>query len=81
MSCKYGKNTKGLKYPKYLFAWHERYQILNINSRSSFVEESNVGQNMQFNLCYLLVLLFLYNFHNFMFRILISLILCAFNIF
>lgn len=25
ISCKYGKKVKGLKYSKYLFAWHVRF--------------------------------------------------------
>ena len=29
VTCKVGKKTKGLKYSKYLFTWHGRFQILN----------------------------------------------------
>ena len=60
MSCKFGKNTKGLKYSKYLFAWHGRFQILTINSRTSFfqVKGSDVGQNQQLDFFYLLILVF-----------------------
>ena len=36
ISSKYGKKVKGLKYSKYLFAWHGRFQIPTINSRISF---------------------------------------------
>ena len=36
MNCKFGKKTKGLKYSKYLFAWHGRFQISTINLRTSF---------------------------------------------
>ena len=45
MSCKFGKKTKGLKYSKYLFAWHGRFQISTINLRTSFfqVKRSGIG--------------------------------------
>ena len=36
MSCNFIKKTKGLKYSKYLFAWHGKFQISTINSRTSF---------------------------------------------
>ena len=60
MNCKNEKMTNGLKYSKYLFAWHGRFQISTINLRMSFfqMEGSDVGQNMQFNFCCLLLLIF-----------------------
>ena len=60
MSCKYGNKIKGLKYSKYLFAWHGRFQISKMNSRMSLlqVERSNVGQKLLFNLCNLLISVF-----------------------
>ena len=44
MIFKFGKKTKKMKYSKYLFSWHERFQISKINSRTSLfqVEGSNV---------------------------------------
>ena len=41
----------------------------------------DVGQNVQINLCNLLFLIFLCNFHYFRFRAFISLFLSAFNVF
>ncbi len=38
MNCKNEKKTKGLKYSKYLFAWHGRFQISTINFRTSFFQ-------------------------------------------
>ena len=60
MSCKYGNKIKGLKYSKYLFAWHGRFQIPKMNLRTSLlqVEGSNVGQKLLFNFCNLLILVF-----------------------
>ena len=45
MNFKFGKNTKKMKYSKYLFSWHERFQISIINSRTSLfqIEGSDVG--------------------------------------
>jgi len=59
-SCKFRKMTKGLKYSKYLFAWHGKFQISTINSRTSFfqVKGFDVGQNLQLDFCYLLILVF-----------------------
>ena len=58
----------------------ERFQISTINSKTSLfqVEGSNVGQNLQINLCNLLYLVFLCNFR---FKAFISLFLGAFNAF
>ena len=60
MSRKYGNKIKGLKYSKYLFAWHGRFQIPKMNLRTSLlqVEGSNVGQKLLFNFCNLLILVF-----------------------
>ena len=81
MTFKFGKNTKKMKYSKYLFSWHERFQISIINSRTSLfqIEGSDVGQNLQINLCNLLYLVFLCNFCYFRFMAFISLFLGAFN--
>ena len=70
MSCKYGKKIKGLKHSKYLFIWSERFQILKLNSRTSLfqVEGSNIGQNLLFNYCNLLFLVFLCKKRYFRFR-------------
>ena len=75
MTFKFGKKTKKMKYSKYLFSWHGRFQISKINSRMSLfqVEESDVGQNLQINLCNLLFLIFLCNIYYFSFRAFISL--------
>ena len=60
MTFKFGKKTRKLKYSKYLFSWHGRFQISKMNSRTSLfqMEGSNVGQNLQFNYCHLLILVF-----------------------
>ena len=49
MTFKFGKSTKKMKYLKYLFSWHGRFQISKMNLRTSLfqVEGSNVGQNLQ----------------------------------
>lgn len=59
------KEENGLKYSKYLFSWYIRFQISNINSKTSFshVEGSDVG------LCTWLLEEFSYylcNFQNFL---------------
>ena len=61
MTFKFGKNTKKMKYSKYLFSWHGRFQISTINLRTGLFqgEGSNVGQNQQFNFCNYLILVFL----------------------
>ena len=61
MTFKFGKKTKKMKYSKYLFSWHGRFQISKMNSRMSLfqVEGSDVGQNLQFNFCNYLILVFL----------------------
>ena len=83
MNCQYGKKTKGLKYSKYLFAWHGRFQILTINSRMTFfqVEGTDVGQNMRFNFCCLLLLIIHVIFGILGLRLLFFLILGVFNTF
>ena len=45
MTFKFGKKTKKMKYSKYLFSWHGRFQIATINSRMSLfqVEGFDVG--------------------------------------
>ena len=60
MIFKFGKKTRKMKYSKYLFSWHGRFQISKMNSRTSLfqVEGSDVGQNLQFNYCNLLILVF-----------------------
>ena len=60
VTFKFGKKMRKMKYSKYLFSWHGRFQISKMNSRTSLfqVEESNVGQNLQFNYCNLLILVF-----------------------
>ena len=60
MTFKFGKKTRKMKYSKYLFSWRERFQISMINSRTSLfqVEGSDVGQNLLFNYCNLLILVF-----------------------
>ena len=60
MTFKFGKKTRKMKYSKYLFSWRERFQISTINSRTSLfqVEGSDVGQNLLFNYCNLLLLVF-----------------------
>ena len=70
-----------MKNSKYLFSWHGRFQISTINLRMSLfqVEGSDVGQNLQINLCNLLFLVFLCNFRYFRFRAIISLFLGAFD--
>ena len=49
MAFKFGKNTKKLKYSKYLFSWHGRFQISKTNLRTSLfqVEGPDVGHNLQ----------------------------------
>ena len=58
---KFQNQTKLLKYSKYLFIWSGRFQISTINSRTSFfqVEGSDVVQNLLFNFCNYLILVFL----------------------
>ena len=53
MTFKFGKKTRKMKYSKYLFSWHGRFQISKMNSRTSLfqVEGSNIGHNLQFNFC------------------------------
>ena len=60
MTFKFGKKRKKMKYSNYLFSWHRRFQISSINSRTSLfqVEGSNVGQNLLFNFCNYLILIF-----------------------
>ena len=60
MTFKFGKKTRKMKYSKYLCSWHGRFQISKMNSRMSLfqVEGSDVGQNLQFNYCNLLILVF-----------------------
>ena len=61
----------------------ERFHISKMNSRTSLfqVEGSNVGQNLQSNLCNLLFLVFLCNYRYFRFRAFISLFVGVFNVF
>ena len=49
MTFKFVKKTRKIKYSKYLFSWHGRFQISKMNSRMSFfkVEGFDVGQNLQ----------------------------------
>ena len=49
---KFGKKIRKMKYPKYLFSWHGRFQISKMNSRTSLfqVEGFDVGHNLLFNL-------------------------------
>ena len=60
MTFKFGKKTKKMKYTKYLFSWHGRFQISKLNLRTSLfqVEGSDVEQNLQFHYCNLLILVF-----------------------
>ena len=53
MTFRFGKKTRKMKYSKYLFSWHGRFQISTINLRTSLfqVEGSDVGQNIQINFC------------------------------
>ena len=83
LTFKFAKNTKKMKYSKYLFSLHERYQISIINLRTSLfqVEGSDVRQNLQINFYNLLNLVFLCNFRYFRFMAFISLFLGAFNTF
>ena len=71
---KFQKWIKLLKNLKYLFIWSRRFQILTINSGTSFfkVEWFDVGQNLQNYFCNSLILVFIYSFHYFMHRIFIS---------
>ena len=57
---KFQNRIKLLKHSKYLFIWKGRFQISKMNSRTSLfqMEGSNVGQNLQFNYCHLLILVF-----------------------
>ena len=50
MTFKFGKKTRKMKYSKYLFSWHERFQILTMNSSTSLfqVKGSDVGHNLLF---------------------------------
>jgi hypothetical protein len=68
---------KMVKYSKYHFIWSGRFQFLEENSRLSFiqVEDSEVGQNIHFNFCCLLLLIFSCNFCYFRSYDFISLIL------
>ena len=60
ISCKYGKKIQGLKHSNYFFIWSRRFQILKINSKTSLfqVERSDVGHNLLFYYCNLLILVF-----------------------
>ena len=60
MTFKFGKKTRKMKYSKYLFSWHGRFQISKMNSRTSLfqVEGSDVGHNLLFNYCNSLILVF-----------------------
>ena len=60
VTFKSGKKTRKMKYSKYLFSWHGRFQISKINSRMSLfqVKGFDVGHNLQFNYCNLLILVF-----------------------
>ena len=60
MSCKYGNKIKGLKHSKYLFIWSGIFLISKMNSSMSLfqVKGSDVGQNLQFNFCNYLILIF-----------------------
>ena len=80
---KFQNQIKLLKHSKYLFIWKGRFQFSKMNSMTSLfqVEGSNVGQNLQSNLCNLLFLVFLCNFHYFRFRAFISSFLGTFNAF
>ena len=64
MTFKFGKKTKKMKYSKYLFSRHGRFQISNMYSRTSLfqVEGSNVGHNIIFNFCNLFILVFFFFF-------------------
>ena len=63
---KFQNQIKLLKHSKYLFIWSRRFQISTINSRTSLfqVEGSDVGHNLLFNYCNLLLLVFLYKKKN-----------------
>ena len=60
VTFKSGKKTRKMKYSKYLFSWHGRFQISKINSRMSLfqVKGFDVGHNLQFNYCNLLIFVF-----------------------
>ena len=57
MTFKFGKKTRKMKYSKYLFSWYERFHISKMNLKTSLfeVEGSNVGHNLRFNYCNLLI--------------------------
>ena len=84
MTFKFGKNTKKMKYSKYLFSWHGRFQISTTNTRTSLfqVKGSDVEHNLLFNFCNLLILVFFCKKKRyFSFRAFIYLLLGAFNVF
>ena len=58
---KFGKKKRKMKYSKYLFSWHGRFQISKMNLRTSLfqMEGFDVGHNLLFNFCNLLFLVFL----------------------
>ena len=60
MIFKFGKKTRKMKYSKYLFTWHGRFHISKMDSRTNLfqVKGSNGGQNLQFNYCNLLIMVF-----------------------
>ena len=60
MTFKFGKKTRKMKYSKYLFSWHGRFQILKMNPMTNLlqVEGFDVRQNLQFIYCNLLILVF-----------------------
>ena len=69
---KFGKKTKWENYSKYLFVWHGGFITPILKRRRVFLfffffflEGSNVGHNIQFNFCNLLIFILLYNFQNF----------------
>ena len=67
---KFQNRIKLLKYSKYLFIWSRRFQILKMNSRTGLFQEegSDVQQNLLFNYCNLLYLVFLCKKRYFRFR-------------
>ena len=60
VTFKFGKKMRKMKYSKYLFSWHGRFQISKINSRMSLfqVKGFDVGQNIQNNFCNFYILYF-----------------------